>query len=397
MSSINEKALTDCKILVVDDMDFNVIMIKHLLNKFGFNNIYTANNGLVALEVTRKENPDLIILDLMMPEMDGFEYCTIIRKETKFASLPIIVQTATNLSRQKNQAFSCGATDFISKPIDPDELMARIKVHLENHILLEKLQAYQEKLRLELLSAQKMQEALMPSKLMTAKLLDQYGIKIHSYFLPSLEIGGDFWSFEPIDDDKVSFHITDFSGHGIGSAINTFRLHTIISELKSRQLNISSSEAVNHVNHVLSTVLSKGQFATMFYGIIDLKDDQLEFASCGAPTAFIINIADKSVVKLDSTGLPVGISQNYIYNSRTASFKKGDILFCYSDALIETEDLHGNIMGFDNLERILSEYLSKHNAITSEHLYNYIMDLFTSDYMQRIKDDYTIVFYERTR
>jgi len=136
-------------------------------------------------------------------------------------------------------------------------------VHLENHILLEKLQNYQERLRSELTNAQKMQEALMPNDLARKLLLENYGLKIQSYFLPSLEIGGDFWSFDPIDEDRVAFHITDFSGHGIGAAINTFRLHTIISELKDKSLKLSSAEAVNHINHSLTAILARGQFATL--------------------------------------------------------------------------------------------------------------------------------------
>ena len=106
-NSIESMAIMrESKILVVDDMEFNVIMIQHLLMKNGFKNVFTAKNGIEAIEITKKEIPDLVILDLMMPEMDGFEYCTIIRKEERFANLPIIVQTATNLTKQKTQAFS---------------------------------------------------------------------------------------------------------------------------------------------------------------------------------------------------------------------------------------------------------------------------------------------------
>ncbi|OJV13689.1 MAG: hypothetical protein BGO27_00760 [Alphaproteobacteria bacterium 33-17] len=376
-------------------MEFNVIMIQHLLMKNGFKNVFTAKNGIEAIEITKKEIPDLVILDLMMPEMDGFEYCTIIRKEERFANLPIIVQTATNLTKQKTQAFSCGATDFVNKPIDPEELIARIKVHLENHILLEKLQNYQERLRSELTNAQKMQEALMPNDLARKLLLENYGLKIQSYFLPSLEIGGDFWSFDPIDEDRVAFHITDFSGHGIGAAINTFRLHTIISELKDKSLKLSSAEAVNHINHSLTAILARGQFATLLYGIFDLKNDQIEYTACGSPPGFILNIREKTIRKIDSAGLPIGISSSYSYEHKTSDFKKGDILILYSDALIETEDLHGNMLGLEKLESMLTNYINSTNSLMSEKLFDHIMETFAKNYMMRLTDDYTLVFFER--
>lgn len=127
-------------ILVVDDIDFNRRIMIDVLEKAGYNNIETAHDGAQALEKTLALTPDLVLLDLMMPGLDGYGYCEAIRKDERFALMPIIVQTVLDGREHKLRALSCGADDFLHKPFDQDEMVLRVRIHLERLALLRDVQ-----------------------------------------------------------------------------------------------------------------------------------------------------------------------------------------------------------------------------------------------------------------
>jgi DNA-binding response OmpR family regulator len=140
----------NARILVVDDAPFNVKLICAKLLASGYNNIETAVDGVDALKKTYQTKPDLVLLDLMMPNMDGFGYCEHIRGDSTAAHIPIIVQTALNDRETKLRALSCGADDFLNKPLDLDEVALRVHVHLERYFVLQDLENMREYLRMEL-------------------------------------------------------------------------------------------------------------------------------------------------------------------------------------------------------------------------------------------------------
>lgn len=117
------------KLLVVDDVQTNVLLLKALLGKEGYG-ILVANNGQEALEVIRNENPDLILLDVMMPGMDGFEVAERLKSEEFRCEIPIIFLTALDDTQSIVNGFKLGVGDFISKPFRKEELMVRIKHQL---------------------------------------------------------------------------------------------------------------------------------------------------------------------------------------------------------------------------------------------------------------------------
>jgi phosphoserine phosphatase RsbU/P len=152
--------LAQASILVVDDMALNVQLISTALSKAGFCNIYSAENGEVALEKTRILNPDLVILDLLMPKVDGFGYCTTARNDPTIPYMPIIVQTMVSDRETKLRALSCGADDFLYKPLDPAELILRACIHLERYFMLQDIQNAHQCLKIELEDAQSTREEM---------------------------------------------------------------------------------------------------------------------------------------------------------------------------------------------------------------------------------------------
>lgn len=127
----------NARILVVDDMPVNVKLITTALQAAGYSNITPAYNGMEALEKTHRFQPELVLLDIMMPILNGFEYCKKIRSDPAAKRMPIIVQTALGEREDKLYALSCGADDFINKPIDCEELILRVHVHLERYFMIQ--------------------------------------------------------------------------------------------------------------------------------------------------------------------------------------------------------------------------------------------------------------------
>ena len=140
----------NARILVVDDVEFNVRLIFNTFKQAGFVNLEWAENGEVALQKTRDFLPDLVILDIEMPVLDGFGYCEQIREDDRFKLMPIIVQTAHTESAVKLRALSCGADDFVTKPIDQHELILRSCIHLNRYFTLQDLVDMRTYLEMEL-------------------------------------------------------------------------------------------------------------------------------------------------------------------------------------------------------------------------------------------------------
>jgi len=332
--------ISDCKILIVDDVAVLRTLIQTCLMKAGYTNLHTAESGDQALEMLEELRPDLLILDIVMPGIDGFEVCRRIRNSEKFANLPILIQTGMEATQERAEVFEVGANDLISKPINVYELVARVKLQLQNVILQRKEKAYQARMEQELNSARVIQESLLPTDETIRNVEENFNIKIQNHWKASSELGGDLWGMQQIDENRLGFYIIDFSGHGVVSALNTFRLHTLINE---SNLDWGDPKAcVQAVNAHLAKVLSVEQFATLFWAVIDEEKNTLTYASAAAPPVIVCIDGDvQDMGFIDTAGLPVGILNTYEYANTEIDFPANSVVFVYSDALIESPDVDG--------------------------------------------------------
>lgn len=338
-AKIEPKRLQDALILVVDDVKLNLKMLMGNLQARGYTNLAHAHNGVEALELSQRLRPDLVILDLMMPDMDGFAYCERIRKDTSFANMPIIVQTALDEMEHKLNAFKAGASDYITKPVDGRELEARVQVHLTSKLLMEDLSRYNAQIMLEMEAAKAMQNRLMPGEHQVKMCERVYDLRIGSYFEPSFMLGGDHWGMRPICDDKLAIYMYDFSGHGVSAAMNIFRMHTIM-----REFNHTSGEPghfLSTLNRQLHPLLERHEFATMFYGIIDIEANCLLYASAGVPAPILCAQPEPVPLPLAGRGFPLGVIPNATYDTQYTAFLPGDMLVFFSDCLTETRNKQG--------------------------------------------------------
>ncbi len=386
--------LLGATILIVDDTAFNLTITKEIFRTHGFKEVYTASDGEEALERTHSLQPDIVLLDLLMPGMDGFEYCKAIREEKKYEELPILVLTSLSDPAQRAEAFDAGATDLVTKPVNSDELIARVRVHLENRALLKGLKEYKARVDEELINARQMQNLLLPTNLFIKQIAEKFSFDIANYFDTSSEIGGDLWDVQEIDDDKVGVLTIDFSGHGVAAALNAFRLHTIFQQ-GARDIMASPTDYLAFLNESLVELLPVEQFATMFYGIIDTAQDTLSFATAACPSPIVLR--DNKAEILDGSGIPLGVDNGASYETHSMSFKKGDMLFLYSDALIETPNTNGEYITEKALAQLCEDAAKEHSEFAGPLLENIKEDFQRYLGDKNLADDLTLNIYQRLK
>jgi sigma-B regulation protein RsbU (phosphoserine phosphatase) len=347
----------ESRILVVDDAVLNRELIISYLEKAGFKNLNVAGNGREALETIAKTHVDIIILDLLMPEIDGIQVIKTLRQNPDTQHLPIIVQTALSKPEERTEAWGWGASDVITKPVHRLELLSRVKVQLENSLLLRELENYHTLAQEDIDQALEVQKSLLPSPQFIAELAERHAITINSLFVPSRFLSGDIWGILDVSPTQLAIWICDFSGKGIRAALHTFRLHTLIREF--RHCADDPGEIIDALNNRLVGVMPSGQFSTFLIGIIDFQASVFTYTSASATHPLIYIPHEKKFESGDGSGVPLGITESQTYPLRTMAFPKGTSLILYSDLLWEPKALPGVCFNDSHLADFATELNGK--------------------------------------
>ncbi|CTQ52050.1 Phosphoserine phosphatase RsbP [Roseibium album] len=353
---------SNSKILIAEDSPTVRFQVARYLTLYGLMQIKFAKNGQEALDIAIAWQPDLILTDLHMPIMDGFELCSQIRANSNLKDIPILVLTGAEKQEERAAVFDAGATDLIRKPVYHLELVGRLQVHLERGQLIKRLTEYKERVALELDLGKTMQVGMLPDQVLIDKVLETYPIDMASHYQPSIGLGGDLWGIKPLDSDRLFVYVLDFSGHGVGAAINTFRFQTFY---KGIHKIVGPAELMEKLNFFLKGILPIGQFATMFCAILDFEKEEMTFSSAGAPPALVKTDGTSGrFLSLDGTGFPLGLRSSGGYENSTLKFPKRSSLFLYSDALVETPDPPNSIFDYAGLADFLNGSDDPHSCVS---------------------------------
>lgn len=379
-------------ILIADDTMLSREIIASYLRSDGFTNLVFAKDGEDTLAQVKAHNPDLIILDIIMPKLDGYEVCKALRADPLFAETPIIAQTALEENEGRTRIFEDGATDLILKPLNKAELIARTKIHLENRLLVKQLRAYRERTQSELDLARDMQENLNPAPEQYRGTGFDYGMRISATFQMSSELGGDMWGLVPIDAQRLGVYIVDFAGHGLGAALNTFRLHSLIWSDQIRDPDPGAY--LSNLNRHLKGLLPIGQYATMLYGIIDRNKTTFSYASAACTSPLLGDSTTGAARYLDGSGVPLGVIRDARYETREVPFDQNSFLLLYSDALIETTLDDGQFLSEEKLLSMVHETVMESSSDVD--LAAQIADQFMDRAPVQLSDDFTVVSLQST-
>jgi len=382
-------------VLVVDDEATNIKVLSSVLSDEV--NVIFATKGETALKLAVAKQPDLVLLDIMMPEMDGYEVCKRLKQDPAIQHIPVIFVTARDAEQDEADGFAAGAIDFITKPFSPLIVMARVRNHLaligqRNKLrqLSDELEVYRERVAAELASASASQVVLLPDPGIVAEIAAAHKLSIQSKIVPCSELGGDFWGIKDLDEDRFVVLIVDFSGHGINAAINTFRLHTVLNSGVAPDEN--PAEFLKVINALLNELLPMGQYATMFFGLIDCANDTLTYASAGTPSPLILQPDSGAMHIGNGEGLPVGMFEDSEYENLVVEFPAGSMLLLYSDAVNEGKTKQGDRLGDEPLYELIQEHLIMDPP---DQLFDNLIDKFEEIFVHPMADDFSVVSVRR--
>jgi DNA-binding response OmpR family regulator len=380
------------KILIVDDELDILDFVQISLEADGFE-VITASSGKEALAKIKQESPDLILLDLMMPQMDGYEVMKILKADKQTRNVPVIMLTALAQVDDKIKGLNTGADDYITKPFDLRELTARVNAILKgtrkakyiNPLMRAMGDSFTEEsveqLGYHLKTAAKIQQQLLP------KESPQYeNIEISGVLRPSMMVAGDFYDFIPLDDDHLGIAIADINGKGVPAAMLMVMVQTIL-RLVCREED-SPANILKRINGFLTTDTELEIFATMVYGILDIKSLTFTYSNGGHCPPIKVNSSKNSVDFLEKGGLLLGIFDDAGFEEETLPLKANDSLVFYTDGITEAESISDEIYG----TKRLVEVIVKNADLSPEKLCRNIEeDLIKFTSVMQHSDDLTIV------
>jgi len=367
-------------LLVVDDDPVNIKVLENQLSKKPYN-VVTALSGLRALELVGEGlQPDLILLDIMMPRMSGFEVAEAIRKEYPISGLPIIMLTARNSIDDIVKAFQVGANDYIQKPFNSYELTARIDTQLSL------LQAVKEREHLvtineDIAIAKSIQEGTLAGELPTS---DYYAL--NSLYLPMREIGGDFYGFHTVNQNSVGILIADVTGHGIHAALIASMVKVISNSLKAL-----ADDPVSFLNNLNEMMISNTQspLLTAGYLFIDGEKREILFSRAGHEPLLIYSKSEGSFRTIHPSGRLIGFDSEINLELAKCSVVPGDRLFLFTDGLLENRNTEDLDYGINRLK----DYIIEHRDNTSQELIDSLKTGLAgrSGTPSHIEDDITLI------
>jgi sigma-B regulation protein RsbU (phosphoserine phosphatase) len=344
-------------ILIVDDTPANLQVLAGMLKDHGYK-VRPVPSGKLALLAAKREPPDLILLDINMPEMNGYEVCEQLKADELLAGIPVIFISALNDQLDKVKAFATGGLDYITKPFQMEELYARVETHLKLHRLQvesvdanKRLADANSRMSRDLKAAAKIQEAFLPRNLPRVPGADFAWI-----YRPCDELAGDGLNIIPLGNDKVALYILDVSGHGVASALLSVTLSRLLSlpsdpsSILVRDADVPNgteitppAEVAAHLNRLFPFDSAITQFATLLYGVLNAATGEFRYVSAGHPGPVHLPRNGEPVI-LESTGSPIGLADD-AYEERSVQLGGGDRLYLYSDGAPEAMDSDGKAFG----------------------------------------------------
>lgn len=341
------------KILVIDDDRAVRSLLERTLVKCGYEAV-VACDGEEGLEKALYFHPALVICDWLMPGMNGLEVCRQIKATPALSTTFFILLTSLGSVEDRVKGLDAGADDFLCKPIEMNELKARIRAGLRLHQLSRDLQSQKHLLETELAEAAEYVCSILPEP------LNDSSLAIDVRFIPSRKLGGDSFDFYWLDSDRMAIYLLDVSGHGLRAALPSL---SVINLLRSRGLNqvnyYRPSEVLRGLNRTFQMTSRNDKYFTIWYGVYDRKKRQLTYASAGHPPAVLLHKGSKGQIiekSLKTSGFPIGMFADAEYTDAECQINAHSSLYIFSDGIYEIDRPDGKIWGLKEFINLLKIY-----------------------------------------
>ncbi len=337
----NETQQPTERILLVDDNPTNLQVLYQTLDGRGYH-LLVAKNGQAALAVARKADPHLILLDIMMPDIDGYEVCRQLKADAATQEIPIIFLSALSDTEDKVKGLDLGAVDYISKPFQPDEVIARVNTHLTIDRLRREVQTQKDALENELETVAQLQLTLLPRK-----LPDINNLALGVYYATSRYAGGDYYDIIQLPDNRWGFLIADAEGHSARAAVSMAMTCTLFRSLPGP--SDDPAQVLQYVNKHLCEVIGNS-FVTALFALYDPATRKVQMARGGHPPPILYRPTTGEAKPVESkTVFPMGIDQYDQIPVTEFELAAGDRLLFYTDGLTEQHNTNGELYGENRL------------------------------------------------
>ncbi|MEM8777501.1 MAG: SpoIIE family protein phosphatase [Cyanobacteria bacterium P01_G01_bin.49] len=341
------------QILLIDD-DYSIrLLLERTLKRSGYD-VICASKGEDGLDKAQKLHPALIICDWVMPGISGLEVCRRIKKIPELATTFFILLTSLGSVEDRVKGLDAGADDFLCKPIEMNELIARVRAGLRLHQLSQDLKEQKQLLELELTEAAEYFSSILPEP------LQEPSLQINARFLPSSQLGGDGFDYFWLDSNHLAIYLLDVSGHGLRATLPALSVINLIRSRGLSRINYHRPhEVLGALNKVFPMTYKNDKYFTIWYGVYHRKKRNLVYGSAGHPPAILLTRDPENNLLenyLKPPGFPIGMFPDASYVSESLSLNDCSKLYIFSDGIYEIMQADGTLLGLGNFVEILKQY-----------------------------------------
>jgi phosphoserine phosphatase RsbU/P len=325
-------------VLIVDDAPAN-LQIVHSILKDDFK-IRVATSGVKALDLVKaKPQPDLILLDVMMPDMDGYELCGLLKATPEARDIPVIFLTGKTETDDETKGFEVGAVDYIHKPFSPAVVKARVHTHLVLREVQKQLARKLLDINNELEMAREIQLSILPHEIPKIR-----GLEIAARYVPMSSVAGDFYDFIIVDENHVGILVADVSGHGLPAALIASMLQVALAAQSTHAFD--PARVLAGLNRSLCGKF-KRHFVTAAYIFVDMEKKSISYAGAAHPPLLVWRASTGCASEVLENGLLLGLFPEATYSVVELAVEPGDKAVLYTDGVLETRSPSEQEFGID--------------------------------------------------
>ena len=375
------KELAECRVLIVDDVKANVdMLVEALRDDF---KLSVALDGEAAIRAVTRSAPDLVLLDIVMPGIDGYEVCRRLRADAATREIPIMFLSSLEDVQDKARGFELGANDYLTKPFEILEVKARVRSLLKAKAYADAIRAAQER---DLAIAREIQMGILPFDL--ASPTKGLELDVHATIEPARHVGGDLFEVLRASEDRLVVAVGDVCGKGIPAALFMAVTVTLLRTL-ARQLE-GPREILGRLNDELAAQNPRGMFVTMT--CLEVRGAHVTAANAGHDCALLLSPGTPPRPVFASSGTVLGLFPGRDYQSSTLELAAGDSLVLFTDGVTEAADPASVLFGEERLRACLASGAGQTAADTVDQLLRAVRG-FAAGAPQ--SDDITIVTVRR--
>ena len=375
-------------ILMAAENSPEVDMLVQSFSAYGFE-LTLVHDGETVLTYNQGSKPDLIFLDVTLPGLSGFETCLRLKEQNETKDIPVIFVTAPSDTLSSVKGFSVGAVDYVTKPFQIDEVIARITTHLKVRNLQVLLEEIISNLQEEVAERQRAEEALQESMIMVQHANDRMrsnlaaaarvqqallpeilpvipGVAFAWTYRPCSELGGDSLNVFQLDEDHVGLYVLDVSGHGVSASLLSVTLSRVLiprrdpsclfikaNRAPDADTLVSPAEIAIRLNRMFPMTEDGRQYFTLIYGILNVRNGAFRYTCAGHPPPLYL-APNQKVIQCEIGNVPIGLFEDSHYEEGTIQLQPGGRLFLYSDGVLEAKDPSKEFFGEARLQETLA-------------------------------------------